>query len=175
VDYSEDAIEYLRRTADGIEAAAADVTAPSFTVGGPVDVVVLSHVIEHLEEPQAFLTSVRRLDFSYLVAEVPLDDLLVGRAGALFQKDRTQNPAGHVQFFTARTFRHLLTSCGLTVIDDRRYLPTLDRETIDFICRKNRSSKLTRLKLQAGRWLRMATGPVWSRLMSAHYAVLCRN
>jgi SAM-dependent methyltransferase len=174
VDYSETAIEYLRSHSDGIETYVADVTAADFAPGRPLDVVVLSHVIEHLEEPLAFLQSLRRLDFKYLVSEVPLDDLLMGRLGALLEKDRSKNLAGHVQFFTASSFSNLLRSSGLDIIDIRRYLPMIDINTIRFVCKKNNSSKFTYYKMLVGRYLRLALGPLWAYLFSAHFAVLSR-
>jgi SAM-dependent methyltransferase len=174
VDYSATAVDFLRGRDVDIETHVADVTAGDLALGRPVDVVVLSHVIEHLEDPRALLRSLRRLDFKYLVSEVPLDDLLMGRLSALFQEDRTQNLAGHVQFFRAATFRRLLEASGLEVLDSRRYLNVLDRETIRFVCRKNGSSRATRYKMLLGRSIRCAFGPVWSYLFSAHYATLSR-
>jgi SAM-dependent methyltransferase len=174
LDYSETAIEYLRRHSDRIEALVADLTAPDFVFERPVDVVVLSHVIEHLEQPLAFLYSLRRLNFKYLIAEVPLDDLLMGRLSALFVKDRTRNLDGHVQFFTASSFRRLLRAAGLSVTCSRRYLPLLDVSTIRFVCKKNNSSKVTLYKMLLGRYLRLLTGPIWAQLFSAHYGVLAQ-
>ena len=176
VDYSATAIDYLRAHSVDIETHIADVTDAALTFDQPVDVVVLSHVIEHLEEPLGFLQSLQNIAFPrYLIAEVPLDDLLMGRLAALAKKDRTQNLAGHVQFFTAKSFHKLLASSGLDVLlDHRRYLPTLDMDTIRFVCRKNGSSRATYLKMVLGRYLRVAMGPVWSNVFSAHYAVLAR-
>lgn len=174
VDYSDTAIDYLNSNSNEIETHSFDVTSEDFSFNRPVDVVVVSHVIEHLEEPLAFLQSLRCLNFKYLVSEVPLDDLLMGRLSALAKEDRTQNLAGHVQFFTASSFRRLLESSGMKVIDTRRYLPLLDRETIKFVCKKNKSSNLTYCKMLFGRYLRLALGPIWAYFFSAHYAVLSR-
>jgi SAM-dependent methyltransferase len=175
VDFSEDAIEFTRSTSPGIEVMAADVAAPMFTFPAPVDVVVISHVIEHLEHPRAFLESIHRIDFKYIIAEVPLDDLLSGRMSSMFMTDRTQNLSGHVQFFTAGSFRRLIESSGLTILDHRRYLPLISPDTIRFVCARNKAARLTYFKMLTGRWLRMLLGPVWSTLISAHYAVLCRK
>ena len=174
VDYSATAIDYLRGHSDHIETLVADVTAPDFAFERAVDVIVLSHVIEHLEEPLALLNSLQRFQFRYLILEVPLDDLLVGRLSALFVKDRTQNLAGHVQFFTGSSFQRLLKEGGLEVLDSRGYLPILDIDTIEFVCKKNRSSRKTYFKMLAGRYLRLLTGPIWAYSLSAHYAVLSR-
>jgi SAM-dependent methyltransferase len=175
VDYSSTAIDYLSEHSEGIETHVADLTEPGFSLGASADVVVLSHVVEHLEDPLAFLRSVQRLDYKYLIVEVPLDDLLMGRLAALSTKDRTQNLAGHVQFFTASSFRRLLKASGMAVVASRRYLPLLDRATIRFVCEKNGSPPLTYYKMMLGRLLRMVSGPIWARFLSAHYAVLVRG
>jgi SAM-dependent methyltransferase len=174
VDYSETAIKHLSEQTEGIETYVFDVTAADFSFDRLVDVVVLSHVIEHLEEPLAFLQSLRRLNFKYLLSEVPLDDLLMGKLSALRVKDRAHNLAGHVQFFTASSFRRLLYQSGMQVIDTRRYLPLLDKATIRFVCQKNNASQTTYYKMLLGRYLRMALGPIWACFFSAHYAALSR-
>jgi SAM-dependent methyltransferase len=175
VDYSRTAIDYLAQNSHGIETYVADVMDPSIGLPRSADVVVVSHVIEHLEEPLEFLRSIQRLNFKYLIAEVPLDDLLMGRLSALRTKDRTQNLAGHVQFFTASSFCRLLRSSGLAVLGSRRYMPILDPTTIQFVCKKNNSSSRTYCKMMLGRWLRVLTGPVWARFLSAHYAVIVKG
>ena len=131
--------------------------------------------VQHLEQPLPFLRSLNRIDFRYLIAEVPLDDLLMGRLSALGQADRTRNTAGHVQFFTASSFNRLLRAGGFELLASRRYLQLLDPDTIRFVCQKNTSSHLTYLKMMAGRYLRLAAGPIWSHFLSANYAVLARR
>jgi SAM-dependent methyltransferase len=175
VDYSSAAIEYLRAHSSGIETQVADVTHPSFGLTEAVDVVVLSHVIEHLEQPIPFLESLQKIDFRYLIAEVPLDDLIMGRLSSLGKKDRTQNSAGHVQFFTASSFDRLLRAGGFELMASRRYVQLLDPSTIRFVCRKNKSSHLTYAKMLVGRYLRLAAGPLWSHFFSANYAVLSQR
>lgn len=169
VDYSEQAIRYLRETQPALHAAVADVTATPDPFGqAPYAIVLLSHVLEHLEEPAAFLRAVRRMDFSYLIAEVPLEDLPFGRLKALV-KDRRDNPAGHVQFFTRRSFRALLTSAGFTIVGERRYAPVLDKETLRFAYGRGSRKALTE------HYLPRFTAPLWSRFFHAHYALLCRK
>ena len=48
VDASEDAISWARGRSPGIQCIVADITAPGFRQPQRVDVVVLSHVLEHL-------------------------------------------------------------------------------------------------------------------------------
>src|SRR4029079_12337198 len=102
VDYAEEAVQYLRGRASDIQVMAADITSESFCLTGRSDVVVLSHVLEHLEQPAEFLEAVvNRIDVDWLIAEVPLEDLPASRVKALV-RDRRSNRAGHVQFFRGR-------------------------------------------------------------------------
>jgi trans-aconitate methyltransferase len=176
VDYAEEAVRHLSSRAADIEVMAADITSDDFSIAGRVDVVVLSHVLEHLEQPEAFLDAVvRRVDFDWLIAEVPLEDLPASRVKALV-RDRLRNRAGHVQFFRGKTFRNLLAARGLELVGERRYVPVMDTETIEFVCAKNNESRLRRLqKLATGRWLPTLLTVPWTRLYYAHLAVLCRK
>ena len=104
IDYSREAIGYLKSHSQGIHCIEADITDPNFKLDRCFDVVVLSHVLEHLEEPLMFLQSLmNKVRFRYLVAEVPLEDLLISWIKNLF-RDRTRNISGHVHFFTETTF-----------------------------------------------------------------------
>ena len=100
IDYSATAIAYLKTAFPTIQCTVADVmeTANVFDKDS-FDVVICSHIIEHLEDPVSFLQAIgQRFQFEYLVVEVPLEDLFFGRAKALL-KDRSKNSAGHVHFF----------------------------------------------------------------------------
>ena len=80
VDYSKRAIGYLESHSEGIHCMTADITDPAFTFNDSFDVVILCHVLEHLEDPLKFLQSMTaKISFRYLVAEVPLEDLLASR------------------------------------------------------------------------------------------------
>lgn len=174
VDSSQEAIQYLSRNSAGIKAIVADITA-SESLLEECDVLVLTHVIEHLEEPLEFLQSLRGLQFSCLIAEVPLEDLLGGRLKALFS-DRTRNAAGHVQFYTARSFEHLLSSSGFVIDDTRKYVPILDSDTIRLVCKMNGWGLLRRIRIAVtARLVLPVLSPLWSRLYYAHYAAICRK
>ncbi|MDQ3919891.1 MAG: class I SAM-dependent methyltransferase [Acidobacteriota bacterium] len=175
VDYSQEAIEYLKNNSDGIHALAADITSPDFSLSERFDVVVLSHVLEHLKNPASFLQSVQSLNFSYLIVEVPLEDLFFGKVKSVV-RDRTRNLSGHVQFFTATSLTRMLASAGFEVLAKRRYVPVGDRETMRFVAAKNRSGKARYYQqLLTGVFLPTVIRPVWSALYYAHYAVLCRK
>ena len=86
LDYSEEALDYLRRNSEGIDTIRADIRSPDFAVEEPFDLVVLSHVLEHLQDPGVCLQSiVRRVDFSYLILEVPLEDLFLNNLISWFR------------------------------------------------------------------------------------------
>lgn len=171
VDYSDDAIMYLKSADPGIEAAVADIMVEADPFGeGKYDVVVVSHTIEHLEEPLEFLRAIRRIRFDHMIAEVPLEDLLFGRLKSRF-RDRSENPAGHVQFFTRASFRKLIVEAGYTIQDERLYAPRFDSETLEFAY--GDAGPLRRLhKRMTEQVLPVALGPLWRRLYHAHFAVV---
>ena len=162
IDYSSDAIEFLASRSKGIRCIARDITDPSFVMEGYYDVGIVSHVIEHLENPLAFLRAItQKMRMGHLVLEVPLEDLSIARWKAKF-RDRAKNLAGHVQFFTEATFRQLVESSGLEIVDGRTYSPVLKPEVIDFVCRKDGISG-------PRAWLKMATGHYLLRATWARY------
>ena len=136
------------------------------------DLVVVSHVLEHLENPADFLRKIQRVSFGAMIAEVPLEDLPASRLKALM-KDRRKNFAGHVQFFTARSFTALLRSAGFTVAASRRYSPVSSLESVRFAAGRNGVSRLrARLTEGSAHYLPKFV-PLWSRFYYAHYAALC--
>jgi len=174
IDYSKTAIAYLESHSTGIRCMAADITVPDFTLEESFDVLVLSHVLEHLETPLAFLQSLlTKVRFRYLVAEVPLEDLLASRIKNLI-RDRTRNSAGHVQFFTENSFRQILTTARLEEKDCRRYVPVAPLDAIDLVRRRLQLSKMaTLVKKSTGHYLPRMFEPFWERFYYSHLAVLC--
>jgi SAM-dependent methyltransferase len=73
------------------------------------DLAVLSHVIEHVEHPRQLICEASRVA-RFLFVEVPLEDM--NRRARDFVFDRV----GHINFYSPRTIRWLLQSCGLRVI-----------------------------------------------------------
>jgi SAM-dependent methyltransferase len=174
VEYSSEALDYLRRNSEGIESIQGDITAGDFHISDTFDVLLLSHVLEHLEEPGIFLCAMKNsLKFSCALIEVPLEDLLFNRIKSLI-RDRKIDKAGHVQFFTVRTFEDLLNSNGFRVVDRRTYVPILDVAAIRFVSEKDGLQRHWRLvKVFTGRYLPSLLRPLWKSLYYAHHAVLC--
>ena len=175
VDYSKEAIQYLSQRDPEVRCAVADITHTSrpFDDIDCFDVVVLSHVIEHLEDPVPFLRAIQRIKFGYLVAEVPLEDLWLGRMKSHL-KDRRDNPAGHVQFFHPSSFRSLLQKADFDIVSERVYAPVLDQETLRFAYH-DRPLRIRSMKLFTERLLPLLFQPVWPWLYHGHFAVLCKK
>jgi SAM-dependent methyltransferase len=174
MDYSSEAIGYLRNNTQDIETVIGDITGDDFSLDGSFDIVVLSHVLEHLENPGKFLESIlERLNFEHIVIEVPLEDLPIRRIRDGF-RDRRENVAGHVRFFTLNSFERLLIAKGFRIKARRLYLPILDLATLRFVSKKDGLSKFRYLvKMLTNICLPRLLYPLWKNLYYGHYAVLC--
>jgi SAM-dependent methyltransferase len=173
VDYAQNAVERLRSEAPGIECMTADIMDAGFHLDEPFDVVILSHVLEHLEDPAGFLRTIkRRLRFRYLIIEVPLEDLLLLRLKASVVS--RNNPAGHVQFFTRESFKLLLDETGFAVAGERWFVPDMSAESIRFVCKKDGIGKIRTLyTLFTLCYLARILRPAWKRYWYSHLAVRC--
>lgn len=76
------------------------------------DLVILSHVLEHLEFPRKLLYEAARIA-DYLFIEVPLEDTSRQKDDFVF------NSVGHINDFSARSIRRFVQSCGLAVISQK--------------------------------------------------------
>jgi len=76
------------------------------------DLVVLSHIIEHLEHPRLLLAEAARIA-RYIFVEVPLEDNL------RLPLDYSFNPLGHINYYSPKTIRRLLQTCDLDVLQQR--------------------------------------------------------
>lgn len=136
------------------------------------DVVVLSHVLEHTSDPAALLARVLGAS-QYLVIEVPLEGTWAGGVRgklrrALTGRARTDNAAGHIQFFSAVDVHRMVAWSGGRVLRSWTYFP---------------SATYRSMRRDATGWRRLYYGvaiasarAIGSRLMShvyyGHYAVL---
>lgn len=91
-----------------------------------VDVVTMFHVLEHITEPTRFIMKVMKIlsNNGILIVEVPnLNDLLV----RLNKYSNFYYQNAHCTYFTPRTLRSFLTSCGFNILDEIR----LQRYSLD--------------------------------------------
>lgn len=80
------------------------------------DLAILSHVLEHVEHPRLLLNEAARVA-GYVFVEVPLEHNR--RLPANFVWDSV----GHINFYTAKTIRLLVQSCGHEVLEQRETHP----------------------------------------------------
>lgn len=83
------------------------------------DVVLLNHVIEHVEDPLATLREVNRVlkPGGHFVIETPRYDTLSFRV--LGRRERSINCSGHIYFFTTQTLKNLYQAAGFEQVDLR--------------------------------------------------------
>ena len=174
IDYSKDAIQLMANHYPEIKGMVGDVTQleKPFDVNH-FDILVCSHTIEHLEDPLTFLRGISKLSFDYLIIEVPLEDLFLGRFKSLF-RNRKNNSAGHVQFYNRKSLQKLILQVPCEILEDRLYAPVLSQDTLRFAY-GDRSLPGRIHKAMTERLFPLWTAPIWKRLYHAHYAVLCRK
>jgi ubiquinone/menaquinone biosynthesis C-methylase UbiE len=76
---------------------------------GRFDLAILTHVLEHVEHPRQILHEAARVA-RYVFIEVPTEDI------SRKPGDYTPDTVGHINFFSPRTIRWLVQSCGLRVL-----------------------------------------------------------
>lgn len=77
-------------------------------VDGKFDIAILSHVIEHVEHPRHLLYEASRVA-KFVFVEVPLEDTIS------LSNDFAFDRVGHINFYSLKTIRRLLQSCGLEI------------------------------------------------------------
>lgn len=75
------------------------------------DLVVLTHVVEHLEHPRQVIREACRVG-KHVYIEVPTDHTL------RLDENYVYDPVGHINFYTPKTARMLLRSCELSIKKD---------------------------------------------------------
>lgn len=138
---------------------------------GAFDVAVLSHVVEHLDDPVSALREAARVA-RFVVVEVPTEKVLTNavRAKVLGRPYASMAGAGHVQFWSEHSIAALLTQdCGLTIVERHRDLLNKEAELFG----KHGISLAKPLLKQA---LKAALpGAMYSRLFTTHATFLCRS
>jgi len=74
------------------------------------DLAILSHVIEHVEYPRKLIYEAARVA-THIFVEVPLED------NWRLSNDFTFDRVGHINFYSAKTIRSLVQSCGMKIVN----------------------------------------------------------
>ena len=173
VDASGEAVSALRAADPDIQALVADITAVGFRVPAAADVVLASHVIEHLEEPEKCLRNIRRSPAVRSPPRGPAQGAAFGRLKATLFRARRDTSAGHVQEFLRQSFERLVQSAGFYIVGREVYAPVMSTEAMALLqAHKNWSRWKRTLKDLTSRRLPAAVPALWSRFYHAHYAVL---
>lgn len=134
------------------------------------DLAILSHVIEHLEEPSALIQEAARVA-RWVCIEVPVEGTPALNAiwwvRQMFGKRRASNDVGHIRFFSRFDWNRMFELNGLTITQSRQY--TVTKEVLTFGL-GGRGLFKARLKLLGQR---LFGRRLWADLYQSNYAVLC--
>ncbi len=136
---------------------------------GAFSVAVLSHVLEHLDDPVSALRETSRIA-RFVVVEVPTEKVLsnVVRTKVLFRPYASRADAGHVQFWSPASIAKFLTQdAGMQILNRR--LDLLGEE-IDTGRNAPRTKSLVKRTLKSA-----LPASVYSRLLTTHAVFLCRR
>jgi ubiquinone/menaquinone biosynthesis C-methylase UbiE len=76
------------------------------------DLVIMSHVIEHVEYPRRLIYEASRVG-NVIFIEVPLEDTI------RLTYDFVWDKVGHINFYSPKTIRRLIQTCGLEVLNQK--------------------------------------------------------
>lgn len=176
IDYSEEAISYVKNNSEDIDALTDDITSRDFSLDVHYDLVLLIHVLQHLEDPAAILKHIlMKVRFSYLIIEIPFEDTFLNKIVPLFLW-RENNPASSLQFFNYKSFNRLLLSNNLITVEQRMYAPIYSLEMIKVLkARYGWSQSRYYKKILTSHVLPKLIGPLKMRIHYSHCAVLCKR
>lgn len=102
--------------------------------GQSYDLIILSHVLEHVLNPAELLSRALRRG-RYVIVEVPIEANMAGNLRSavrrrLTDRPRMVNAAGHIQFFSTSDAKKLVRWSGGQVLDTRLYFPTESYEAL---------------------------------------------
>jgi len=174
VDYSKEAVEYLKKNSMGIETEAADLTSDDAFIKGSFDLVLTIHVLQHLEKPDKFIQNIiDNLKFSFLIIEVPLEDLFINKITSMLGLS-DENPTGTLQFFNKKTINDLLTKNGLTILDSKASTPITSLKTIRILKERYNWNRFKMVKkIFTSYLLPIFIGPIKRSLHYSYYSILC--
>lgn len=162
LDISESAIECVEsRGLVNLERCA---VYDGFTVpfeDGRFDLVVLSHVLEHVEFPRRLVYEAARVG-RHVFIEVPLE------LNARLKRDFVFDSLGHINAYSPKTIRREVQSCGMEVLEQIVVNPPL-------AAYRHRSRLLGPLAYAIKEATLRVLPPVATSIWTYHSALLCRR
>ena len=85
------------------------------------EIVFCSHVFEHISKPEIALNKIKNLSEWFLI-EVPLENAIWPNIVSKFKRaQRNNNPLGHVNFWSKKSFNNFLIKNNFITINDFQY------------------------------------------------------
>ena len=139
------------------------------------DLAILSHVLEHLDNPKKALLEAKRVA-NHVVIEIPLEDTIIRKLRISFfrfikfDKNYTlKNEMGHVYFFNRNKAISLVKSCGLQL---ESYKTTYPQKKVLFF---NATSFLSKIKALFSLFLQYVSKVTNVPLATTHFVMLLRS
>lgn len=171
IDLSPSAVSFTRDSCSAFAGVAVAGRADALPFrDGAFDLAILSHVIEHLDDPFSALSEASRVA-RFIVVEVPTEKVLSNfvRRRILHQPYPSIAGAGHVQFWSPSSIAKFLTQEADLEILNRHQDPLGDEAD-------SGSKDGASARVFVKRTLRSALPiSVYSRLLTTHAAFLCRK
>jgi len=124
------------------------------------DLAILSHVVEHVENPRKLIHEAARVA-RHVFVEVPLEYNL------RLARDFVADDLGHINAYTATSIRRLLQSCGLEVLD--QIVANRSQATYAF-----HGDRLSAVKYWTKELALRATPRLAQAVWTYHCALICR-
>jgi SAM-dependent methyltransferase len=170
VDLSPSAVSFARDSCSAFTSLAVASTADALPFpDGAFDLTILSHVIEHLDNPLSALSESSRVA-RFIVVEVPTEKVFSNfvRTRILHRPYPSLASAGHVQFWSPSSIATFLErEAGLEIVN--RHTDLLD-ENLESCNSTGDSTCLVKRGLQT-----LLPSFIYARLLTTHATFLCRT